>query len=106
MADQFFYIRFIFTPRIRDPSSVLKALVEIPKELVQSKRELVNSNARENVIALDLARRAAVAMFSIGAESRVWSYDEDALWYTEGPNIINERPCDYEDGDIRVWRFL
>jgi hypothetical protein len=106
MADQFFYVRFIFNPKIRDKSLALKAVAEVPKELVLRKRELVDSNATERGVALDLARRAVVAMLSMGAEPGVWPYDEDALWYTDVPNIINERPCDYEDGDIRVWRIL
>jgi hypothetical protein len=105
MAEQFFYVQFIFNPKIRDKSLALQAVAEVPKELVLRKRELMNSNARERGVALDLARRAVVAMLSTGAEPGVWPYDEDALWYTAVPNIINERPCDYEDGGIRVWRF-
>jgi hypothetical protein len=39
----------------------------------------MNSNARERGIALDLARSAAVALFSIGEEPVLRTYDEDAL---------------------------
>jgi hypothetical protein len=44
-----------------------EAVVEVPKDLVQRKQsELINENPREKAIALDFARRAALAIFSKG----------------------------------------
>ena len=105
MTEEYFNVRFIFTPKTREGSHALKAMVEVPKELVQRTRESKNSNVRESGIALDLARSVAKAMLSGATESDIWLFDEDALWYTDGPSIMNERPCDYKDGEIRVWRL-
>jgi hypothetical protein len=83
MTDEYFNVRFIFTPKNREASHALKAVVEVPTQLVQRTRESMNSNVRESGIALDLARSVAKAMLSGGTESDVWLFDEDALWYTD-----------------------
>jgi hypothetical protein len=84
-----------------------EAAVEVPKCLVQRKQsELINDNSREKAIALDFARRAALAIFSTGVEPIVWPYDEEALWCEDRHPVMNERPCDYEENGTRAWRVL
>jgi hypothetical protein len=110
MSKQSFYVRLRFIPKF-GTASVLnikqhEAAVEVPKHLVQRKQsELTNENPREKAIALDLARNAALAIFSTGADLIVWPYDEDALWCDDRHPVMNERPCDYEEDGIRAWRI-
>ena len=111
MSEQHFYVRLKFLPKFCVPSvpntKQHEAAVEVPKYLVQRKQsELVNENSREKVIALDFARRAALALFALGGEPIVWPYDEDALWYEDRHPVMNERPCDYEEDNTRAWRIV
>src|SRR5580693_1018752 len=69
MSGEYFYVRFRFSPKIgvrtRPAARQHEAVVEVPKYLVQRRQlELINKNPREKVIALDFARRAALAVFS------------------------------------------
>jgi hypothetical protein len=34
-----------------------------------------------------------------------WPYDEDALWYEDRPYVMDERPCDHEENEIKVWKI-
>src|SRR5580700_8957930 len=111
MSEQYFYLRFKFTPRFGIRTVPItkqrEAVVEVPKELVQRKQsELMNENPREKAIALDFARRAALATFSTGPERVVWPYDEDALWCEDRHPVMNERHCDYEENGIRAWTIV
>ena len=112
MSGQYFYLRFKFSPKIGIRTVPIakehKAVVEVPKELVRLKQsELMNENPREKAIALDFARRAALATFSTGgAEWVVWPYDEDALWCKDRHPVMNERHCDYEENGIRAWTIV
>jgi hypothetical protein len=63
-----------------------------------------NENSREKAIALDFARRAALAIFSTGVEPIVWPYDEEALRCEDRHPVMNERPCDHEENGTRAWR--
>ena len=111
MSEQYFYLRFKFTPKFGIRTVPItkerEAVVEVPKELVQRKQsELINENPREKAIALDFARRAALATFSTGPERIVWPYDEDALWCADRHPVMYERPCDYEDNGTKAWKIV
>ena len=59
----------------------------------------------EEVVALDLAKMAALNTFPTEAERVVDLYDErPPIWHPDPPPIINERPCDHEENGIRTWR--
>jgi hypothetical protein len=106
MSDQFFYVHLTFNPGRSARAQLREAVVEVPKDLVRSKQsESANRRLRERVIAVGLARRAALDTFAAGADLIAWPYDEDALWYEDRTPIMNERPCDYEKNGIRVWRI-
>jgi hypothetical protein len=110
MSDEYFYVRFRFSAKIGVPTGPtprqLEAVVEVARDLVQRKKsEFTNENPREKAIALDSARRAALALFSTGDQRLAWPYDEDALWCEDRHPVMNERPCDYEDDGIRAWRI-
>jgi hypothetical protein len=111
MSEQYFYVRLKFIPKFGMPSVLNikqhEAAVEVPKGLVQRKQsELINENSREKAIALDFARRAALAIFSTGVEPIVWPYDEEALWCEDRHPVMNERPCDHEENGTRAWRVV
>ena len=77
MSEQYFYVRLRFIPKfgIHSVPNVKQreAAVEVPKDLVRRKQsELLNGESREKAIALDFARRAALAIFSASAEPIVW----------------------------------
>jgi hypothetical protein len=110
MSDEYFYVWFRFSAKIGvrtgTTSRQHEAVVEVPRDLVQRKQsEFMNENPREKAIALDFARRAALALFSTGEQRLAWPYDEDALWCEDRHPVMNERPCDYEDDGIRAWRI-
>ena len=106
MSDQFFYVHLRFHARRSARAQLREAVVEVAKDLVRRKQsEAANRRLRERVIALALARRAALDTFAAGAEPIAWSFDEDALWYEDRLPIMSERPCDYEKNGIRVWRI-
>ena len=111
MSEQFFYLQLKFTPKIGIQTGPIvhqcEAVVEVPKNLVQRKQsELINENPREKAIALDFARRAALAIFSTGADPVAWPYDEDALWCEDRHPVMNERPCDHEENGTMAWRIV
>src|ERR1700681_2597679 len=110
MSDEYFYVRFRFSPkmgvRTGPTARQHEAVVEVPRDLIQRKQSaFMNENPREKAIALDFARRAALAIFSIGEQRLAWPYDEDALWCEDRHPVMNERPCDFEDDGIRAWRI-
>ena len=110
MSDEYFYLRFRFSPkigvRIAPSTGQHEAVVEVPRNLVQRKKlEYMNENPREKAIALDFARRAALALFSTGEQRLAWLYDEDALWCEDRHPVVKDRPCDYEHEGTRAWRI-
>ena len=107
MSDQFFYLQLKFTPKIGHTfTDEREVFVEVPKKLVQRRSESVNESLKE-VIALDLAKSAALSTFPTDAERVVDLYDEDPpIWYSDRPPIMNERPCDHEENGIRTWRIV
>jgi hypothetical protein len=112
MSEQFFYVELNFIPKTVTLSGVIlrqcEVVVEVPKDLLHGKQsELVDENAGENAIALDLARRAALGTFPTLAERVVGLYDEDVpTWAENRPHVMNERPCDYEENGTRAWRIV
>ena len=106
MSDQFFYLGLKFTPKIGHTfTDEREMVVEVPKDLVQRKSESINESLRE-VIALDLAKSAALGTFPTESERALNLYDEASpIWYHDRPPIINERPCDHEEDGIRAWRI-
>jgi hypothetical protein len=110
MSDEYFYVRFRFSPKLgvrTGPTTrPQQAVVEVPRDLVRRKQsEFMNENPREKTIALDLARRAALAVFSAAEQRLAWPCNEDALWYEDRHPVMNERSCDFEDNGIRAWRI-
>jgi hypothetical protein len=107
MSDQFFYLQLKFTPKnghtFTDERGVV---VEVPKGLVKRKSKLINEGLTE-VIALDLAKSAALGTFPTEEERVVDLYDEDPpIWHHDRPPVMNERPCDNEDNGTRAWRIV
>ena len=103
MSDQFFYVQLKFTPKIGHTfTDERKVVVEVPKDLVQRKSESIKECLRE-VVALGLARSAALGTFPTEAERAVDLYDEDPpIWYYDRrPSVINERSCDHEENGTR-----
>jgi hypothetical protein len=83
-----------------------EVVVEVPKDLVQRKSESVNESLRQ-VIALNLAKSAALATFPTELERVLEAYDEaPPIWYSEPPPVMNQRVCDYEENGIRAWRIV
>jgi hypothetical protein len=68
--------------------------------------ESINESLEE-VLALGLAKSAALGTFPTDAERGEALYDEDPpIWYQDRPPVMNERPCDSEDNGIRAWRVV
>ena len=107
MSDQFFYLQFKFTPKIGHTfTDEREVVVEIPKDLVQRKSESINEGLRE-VIALDLAKSAALGTFPTESERVPEVYDEaPPNWYPDRHQVMNERACDHEENGTRAWRIV
>jgi hypothetical protein len=107
MSDRFLYVRIIFLPkseRRTQPTTQRKAVIEVPKELVQRKQaELIDENPRVEEIALRLARKAALDTFSSKGDRVISPHDEDVLWYENRHHVMDERPCDQEVDGTKVW---
>jgi hypothetical protein len=106
MSDQFFYLQLKLIPKIGHTfTDEREVVVEVPKDLVQRKSESINESLRE-VIALDLAKSAALGTFPTESERALNLYDEASpIWYNDRPPVMNERPCDHEEDGIRAWRI-
>ena len=111
MNEQFLYIQLKFTQKIRTAAMPMphqrEVVIEVPRDLLQSKQShLANDIPREKIIAMDLARRAALSTFPTVAERAVELYDEDLpTWRENRFHVMNERPCDYEENGTRAWRI-
>ena len=107
MSDQFFYLQLKFTPKIGHTfTDEREVFVEIPKKLVQRRSESVNESLKE-VLALSLAKSAALGTFPTVAEPNIGLYDEGPpIWCEDRPHVINERPCDNEENGTRAWRIM
>ena len=91
VSDQFFYLQLKFTPKIGHTfTDEREVVVEVPKDLVQRKSESIKECLRE-VVALGLARSAALGTFPTEAERAVDLYDEDPpIWYYDRrPSVAN-----------------
>jgi hypothetical protein len=107
MSDQFFYLQLKFTPKIGHTfTDQREVIVEVPKDLVQRKSESINESLKE-VMALGLAKSAALGTFPNETERAVDLYDEDPpIWYHDRPPAMSERPCDHEENGTRAWRIV
>ena len=107
MSDQFFYLQLKFIPKIGHTfTDEREVVVEVPTDLVQRKSESINESLRE-VIALDLAKSAALGTFPTESERALDLYDEaPPIWYHDRPPVMNERPCDHEEDGTRAWRIV
>ena len=106
MSDQFFYLQLKFTPKIGHTfTDEREVVVEVPRDLVQRKSESMNESLKE-VIALELAKSAALGTFPTESERDLDLYDEaPPIWYPDRPPIMDERPSDQEENGARVWRL-
>ena len=106
LSEQFFYVELKFIPKIVIIVEAIlrqrEVVVQVPKDLLHGKQsELVDGNAT----ALDLARRAAFGTFPTLAERVVGLYDEESpIWFEERHQVMNDRPCDYEENGTRAWK--
>jgi len=107
MSDQFFYLQLKFIPKFGHTfTDEREVLVEVPKELVQRKSESISEGLRE-VIAVDLAKSAALSTFPTELERAPEVYDEaPPNWYADRPPVMDERACDYEENGTRAWRIV
>jgi hypothetical protein len=107
MSDKFFYLQLKIIPKIGHTfSDEREVVVEVPKRLVQRKSESINERLKE-VIALGLAKSAALGTFPTEAERVVDLYGEDSpSWYPDRPPVMNERHCDHEENGTRAWSIL
>ena len=105
MSAQFFYFQFKFIPKIGHTfTDEREVVVEVPKRLVQRKSESIDESLKE-IIALCLAKSAALGTFPTVEQRVVGLYHEAAIWYEDRPPVMNERPCDHESNGIRAWRI-
>ena len=106
MSDRFFYLQFKFIPKIGHSfTDEREVVVEVPKDLVQRKSESINEGLRE-VVALDLARRAALGTFPNESERAFDLYEEaPPIWYPDRLQVMNERACDHKENGTRAWRI-
>jgi hypothetical protein len=106
MSGQFFYLQLKFIPKIGHTfTDEREVVVEVPKNLVLRRLKSINESLRE-VIALDLARSAALGTFPTESERALNLYDEASpLWYPDRPPVMNKRPCDHEEDGMRAWRI-
>jgi hypothetical protein len=108
MSKQFFYAKLRFTPKATraTPTPCLReVIVEVPKDLAERKESDIDDEDLRKVLALDLARRAALGTFPT-AERDIKLYEEGpATWLGERVGVMNERSCDYAENGVRAWRI-
>ena len=108
MSKQFFYIKFRFTPKAI-PATLTppprEVVVEVLKNPTQRNESEITDEELRKVLALPLARRAALGTFP-PAEQDIKLYEEGPpTWLGERIGIMNERPCDHEEKGARAWRI-
>src|ERR1700721_1615824 len=103
MSDQFFYLRLKFIPKIGHTfTNEREVVVEVPKELVQRKSRSIDESLKE-VVALGLAKSAALGTFPAESERAIELYDEGPpTWYQERLSVMNERRCGHEENGTRA----
>jgi hypothetical protein len=107
MSDRFFYLQLKFTPKNGHTfTAEREVVVEVPKGLVKRKSRLINEGLKE-VLALDLAKSAALGAFPSDAERTLDLYNEaPPIWCRDRPPIMDERPCDHEENGTKAWRIV
>jgi hypothetical protein len=111
MSKQFLYAELKFIQKSKPTLSIrpgqCEVLVEVPKDIVQCDHsESLTGNSNEKIIALGIARIAALETFRNVGEI-AGTYEEGVpIWHEERPHVMNERPCDHEDNGTRAWRVV
>ena len=109
MSEQFFYIQLTFIPKEEIRAVLTPAKRQVIVEVVKNpgsgrKSEIVDENLNK-VLALDLARKAALGTFPT-MERDIGLYEEEPpAWLNERIKVMNERPCDHEENGARAWRL-
>jgi hypothetical protein len=109
MSRQFLYAQLTFTPKdevcaISTPGK-RQVVVEVLKNPAQHhESEIIDENLSK-VLALDLARKAALNAFPT-MERGIELYEEGTpRWLDERLAVMNDRPCDHEENGARAWRI-
>ena len=91
--------RTILTPHPRE------LVVEVLRDSTHRNESEITDEELKNILALDLARRAALGTFPT-AEQDIKLYEEGPpAWLGERIGVMNERPCDHEEKGARAWRI-
>lgn len=108
MSKQFFYIKLSFTPKaaraIMTPQP-REVVVEVLKDPTQRKESEITDEELRKVLALDLARRAALGTFPTAEQDSKLYEEAPPTWLGERIGVMNERPCDHEEKGARAWRI-
>ena len=111
MSKQFLYAELKFIQKIKADvkhrDGQCEVLVEVPKDVIQCDHsESLTGNSNEKIIALGIARIAALETFRNVGEI-AGTYEEGVpIWHEERPHVMNERPCDHEANGTRAWRVV
>jgi hypothetical protein len=109
MSKQFLYARLTFTPKeeIRVGSTLGKrdVVVEVLKNAAQRQESEIVDEDLCKVLAIDLARKAALGTFPTTERSIELYEEETPTWLDERLKVMNERPCDHEENGARAWRI-
>ena len=107
MSDQFFYLQLKFIPKVGHTfTDEREVVIEVPKGFVTRRSKLINEGLTE-VLALDLAKSAALGTFLTDAERALDLYDEyPPIWCRDRPPVMDERPCDHEQDGAKAWRIV
>ena len=103
------YAQLTFTPKDQVSTGSTPAkrevVVEVLKNSAQRKQSEVIDEDLSKVLALDLARKAALGTFPT-MERDIGLYEEEPpAWLNERIKVMNERPCDHEENGARAWRL-
>jgi hypothetical protein len=105
MSARFFYLQLKFTPKMGHTfTDEREVVVEVPKNLVQRKSDLLNESFKE-VIALGLAKSAALGTFPTEERAMNLFEEDPPIWHQDRPSVLNGRPCDHEENGTRAWKL-
>jgi hypothetical protein len=112
MSKQFLYAELRFIQKVKagitHTASHCEVVVEVPKDVIQCKHsESLTGNSEEKIIALGIAKIAALGTFPKAGERVAGMYEEGVpIWHEERPLVMNKRPCDHEENGTRAWRVV
>ena len=111
MSKQFLYAELRFNQKTKaapgHTTHPCEVVVEVPKDLIQCDHsESLTGNSNEKILALRIARIAALETFRNVGEI-AGTYEESVpIWHEERPHVMNQRPCDHEANGTRAWRVV